>query len=153
MRLTQAPDNVTVSLGYVADRSGSIRYRIDSQLQDAICLVYDFSHSIHSTKNEVAMGASGNNSTHYTSVDRSAVPHGRKGKHRKAVTDILSDLEKLNPKQAVRIPLSSLNGEKMQNLRSALNRVTREKNIPVITSSDEKYLYVWRADQPSAATE
>jgi hypothetical protein len=36
----------------------------------------------------------------------------------------------------------------MQNLRSALNRVTREKNIPVTTSSDEKYLYVWRADPP-----
>ena len=34
----------------------------------------------------------------------------------------------------------------MQNLRSALNRVTREQNIPVLTSSDEKYLYVWRAD-------
>ena len=49
--------------------------------------------------------------------------------------------------------LSSLNGEKMQNLRSALNRVTREKNIPVVTSTDEKYLYVWRADRPSEATE
>jgi hypothetical protein len=36
----------------------------------------------------------------------------------------------------------------MQNLRSALNRVTREKNIPVVTSSDEKYLYVWRGDPP-----
>jgi hypothetical protein len=36
----------------------------------------------------------------------------------------------------------------MQNLRSALNRVTREKNTPVVTSSDEKYLYVWRADPP-----
>jgi hypothetical protein len=42
-------------------------------------------------------------------------------------------------------------GEKMQNLRSvlkALNRLTREKNIPVLTSSDEEYLYVWRADPP-----
>ena len=100
------------------------------------------------------MGANGNNNgTHYAQVDRSTVPLGRKGKHRKAVTDILSDLAKLSPKQAVRIPLSSLNGEKMQNLRSALNRVTREKNIPVVTSSDDKYLYVWRADRPSAATE
>src|SRR5437588_4485972 len=152
MRLMQALDNANVSLVYVRDRSGSIRYRIDFQLQDTICSVYDLLPS-HSTKNEVAMGANGNNSTHYTPVDRSAIPQGRNGKHRKAVTDILSDLGKLNPKQAVRIPLSSLNGEKMQNLRSALNRVTREKNIPVITSSDEKYLYVWRADQPSAATE
>lgn len=93
------------------------------------------------------MGRNGND-THYVSVNRSDVPQGRKGKHRKAVADILSDLSKLNAQQAVKIPLSSLNGEKMQNLRSALNRATREKNIPVVTSSDEKYLYVWRADPP-----
>src|SRR3984957_5399128 len=93
------------------------------------------------------MGRNGNgSSTHYASVNRSDVPLGRKGKHRKAVGDILADLSKLNAKKAVKIPLSSLNGEKMQNLRSALNRVTREKNIPVVTSSDDKYLYVWRAD-------
>ena len=89
------------------------------------------------------------NGTHYASMNRSEVPQGRKGKHRKAVADILSDLSKLNDQQAVKIPLSGLNGEKMQNLRSALNRVTREKNIPVVTSSDEKYLYVWRADPPT----
>ncbi len=94
------------------------------------------------------MGRNGNN-THYASLNRSDVPQGRKGKHRKAVADILADLSKLNARQAVKIPLSSLNGEKMQNLRSALNRVTRERNIPVETSSDEKYLYVWRADPPN----
>ena len=98
------------------------------------------------------MGRNGNgNGTHYESVDRADVPQGRKGKHRKAVTDILGDLSKLNGKQAIKIPLSSLNGEKMQNLRSALNRVTREKNIPVVTSSDEEYLYVWRADSAGDA--
>ena len=95
------------------------------------------------------MGRSGNgNNTHYASLNRSDVPQGRKGKHRKAVADILSDLSMLDAQQAVKIPLSSLGGEKMQNLRSALNRVTRERNIPVETSSDEKYLYVWRADEP-----
>jgi hypothetical protein len=95
------------------------------------------------------------NDTHYASVNRSDVPQGRKGKHRKAVADILSDLSKLSAQQAVKIPLSGLNGEKMQNLRSALNRVTRERNIPVVTSSDEKYLYVWRSDAPegTGATE
>ena len=96
------------------------------------------------------MGRNGNG-THYESVDRVDVPQGRKGKHRKAVTDILGDLSKLNGKQAIKIPLSSLHGEKMQNLRSALNRVTREKNIPVVTSSDEEYLYVWRADSSGDA--
>lgn len=90
------------------------------------------------------------NDTHYASVDRSQIPQGRKGKHRKAVADILADLSKLSAQQAVKIPLSGLNGEKMQNLRSALNRVTREKKIPVVTSSDEKYLYVWRADSPTS---
>jgi len=88
------------------------------------------------------------NDMHYASVNRSEIPQGRKGKHRKAVADILADLSKINSQQAVKIPLNSLNGEKMQNLRSALNRVTREKNIPVVTSSDEKYLYVWRTDTP-----
>jgi hypothetical protein len=100
------------------------------------------------------MGRNGND-THYAALNRSDVPQGRKGKHRKAVADILGDLSKLNAKQAIKIPLSSLNGEKMQNLRSALNRVTRERDIPVETSSDEKYLYVWRADPPknTGATE
>jgi hypothetical protein len=102
------------------------------------------------------MSRNGNgNNTHYAAVDRSDVPQGRKGKHRKTVNDILADLSKLKAQQAVKIPLSSLKGEKMQNLRSALNRVTREMNIPVETSSDEKYLYVWRADPPknTVATE
>jgi hypothetical protein len=100
------------------------------------------------------MGRNGND-THYAALNRSDVPQGRKGKHRKAVADILGDLSKLNAKQAIKIPLSSLNGEKMQNLRSALNRVTRERDIRVETSSDEKYLYVWRADPPknTGATE
>jgi hypothetical protein len=89
------------------------------------------------------MGRNGN-TTHYSAVNQSEIPQGRKGKHRKAVADILADLSKLNAQQAIKVPLSSLNGEKMQNLRSALNRVTREKKISVVTSSDEKFLYVWR---------
>ena len=92
------------------------------------------------------------NGRHYESMNRDDVPQGRKGKHRKAVTDILADLSKLSPQQAIKVPLSTLNGEKMQNLRSALNRVTREKNIPVVTSSDENYLYVWHAGSSGKAT-
>src|SRR5580658_6712164 len=68
--------------------------------------------------------------THYASLNRSDVPQGRKGRHRKAVADILADLSKLNPQQAVKVPISSLNGEKMQNLRSALNRVTGRETSP-----------------------
>jgi hypothetical protein len=98
------------------------------------------------------MGSNGNGrKLHFSAVNQADVPQGRKGKHRKAVSDILGDLAQLTARQAVKIPLSSLKGEKMQNLRSALNRVTREKKIPVITSSDDKYLYVWRADASQTA--
>jgi hypothetical protein len=82
---------------------------------------------------------------HFGSVDQSDVPQGRKGKHRKMVSNILADLLRLDAHQAVKFPLSSLSGEKIQNLRSALNRAARGRNIPVVTSSDDKYLYVWRA--------
>ncbi|MGA9308236.1 MAG: hypothetical protein WBW31_22755 [Candidatus Sulfotelmatobacter sp.] len=108
---------------------------------------YDFAQTdMISDEGGNPMGRNGNG-TNYAAVNRSEVPQGRKGKHRKAVADILADLPKLTAQQAIKVPLSSLNGEKMQNLRSALNRVTREKNIPVVTSSDKKFLYVWRADQ------
>jgi hypothetical protein len=80
---------------------------------------------------------------HFAAVEQFEVPHGRKGKHRTMVSRILEDLKNRTGDQAVRIPLSSLQGEKIQNLRSALNRVTKLKKLPIATSSDEKYLYVW----------
>jgi hypothetical protein len=96
------------------------------------------------------MGRSGNGrGLHFSAVSRADVPQGRKGKHRKIVSSILADLSQLNPRQAVKFPLSSLQGEKIQNLRSALNRAARGRNIPVVTSSDDKYLYVWRASADS----
>src|SRR5271170_1478777 len=130
--------------GFVSRRILSCRVRFFAVRFVAIRVGYEM-------KGVAPMGRNGNgDDTHYAAVNRSDVPQGRKGKHRKAVADILADLSKLNTQQAVKIPLSSLNGEKMQNLRSALNRVTRERNIPVETSSDEKFLYIWRADAPKA---
>ncbi len=34
----------------------------------------------------------------------------------------------------------------MENVRSALNRATRQKNMPVATATDEEYFYVWRTE-------
>src|SRR5689334_8137742 len=84
---------------------------------------------------------------HFSAVESSDVPHGRKGKHRTMVSKILEDLANREDQQAVRVPLSSLQGEKIQNLRSALNRVSRLKKLPIATSSDEKYLYVWNVNE------
>ncbi|HSA91840.1 MAG TPA: hypothetical protein VLE48_02430 [Terriglobales bacterium] len=92
------------------------------------------------------MKKNGNNgeALHFSSISQVDVPQGRQGKHRKLVSQILEDLERTAADTAVRVPLSSLDGEKMQNVRSALNRVTRAKKMEVATSADEKYLYVWR---------
>lgn len=79
-----------------------------------------------------------------------SIPHGRKGKHNLIVAKILADLERLDTEKAILVPLDGLNGEKMENVRSALNRATRQKKILVATSADDQYFYVWRTDPKKA---
>jgi hypothetical protein len=55
---------------------------------------------------------------------------------------ILGDLENLKEGAALRVPLADL-GNTKENLRSALNRATRNAKLNVATATDEKYLYVW----------
>ena len=73
-----------------------------------------------------------------------SIPHGRKGKHNLIVARILADLERLDTETAILVPFDGMNGEKMENVRSALNRATKQKKIAVATSTDDKYFYVWR---------
>jgi hypothetical protein len=73
-----------------------------------------------------------------------SVPHGRKGKHNAIVTKILADLHRLDAETAILVPLNGLDGERIENVRSALNRATRQKEISVATSTDDNYFYVWR---------
>ncbi|HTD22766.1 MAG TPA: hypothetical protein VK738_08940 [Terriglobales bacterium] len=75
-----------------------------------------------------------------------SIPHGRKGKHSLIVAKILADLDRLDLETAILVPLDGLNGEKMENVRSALNRATKQKKLSVATSTDNKYFYVWRTD-------
>jgi hypothetical protein len=77
-----------------------------------------------------------------------SIPHGRKGKHNTIVAKILADLDRLDMETAIVVPLDDLSGEKMANVRSALNRATRQKKMSVATSADDKYFYVWRT-QPN----
>ncbi len=94
---------------------------------------------------------------HFTSRLIATIPHGRKGKHNLIVSMILDDLDRLDMQTAVLVPLDRLDGEKMENVRSALNRATREKKMSVATATDDKYFYVWRTEpkkpQPPAAPE
>lgn len=81
----------------------------------------------------------------FQSVLQDEVPKGRDGKHKRIVTELLEDLERLAHGSALKVSLSELPDTK-ENIRSALNRATRQRGIEVATSSDAQYLYIWKPD-------
>jgi hypothetical protein len=84
----------------------------------------------------------------FESISQIDVPKGRDGKHKRIVTQLLSDIDKLVAGSALKIPLSALPDTK-ENIRSALNRATHFRGIEVATSSDAEYLYVWKVEPES----
>lgn len=79
----------------------------------------------------------------FQSVLQCDVPKGRDGKHKRIVTRLLSDLERLKPGMALKVPLQALPDTK-ENIRSALNRATHQRGMEISTSSDADYLYIWK---------
>ena len=84
----------------------------------------------------------------FDSIQQLDVPKGRDGKHKHVVTQILSDIDQLEVGRALKIPLSALPDTK-ENIRSALNRATRLREMGVATSSDAEFLYVWKTEPAS----
>ena len=82
----------------------------------------------------------------FESILQANVPKGRDGKHKEIVMQLLSDIAKLGPGTALKIPLSQLPDTK-QNVRSALSRAASQKEINLATSSDDEFLYVWKTDK------
>lgn len=80
----------------------------------------------------------------FKTADCSDIPTGRNGKHKRIVTKILEDLEKLESGRCLKIPLAELPDNKV-NIRSALNRATRKLNKSVATATDEEFLYIWNS--------
>ena len=78
----------------------------------------------------------------FKSMRTADVPHGRNGKHKAIVTQILSDLDRIDAGIAIKVPLAELK-ESKEKVRSALNRATRKSGRTVATASDESFLYVW----------
>jgi hypothetical protein len=85
---------------------------------------------------------------HFKTLDLGDVPHSRAGKHKKIVSMILRDLDQLKEGAALRVPLAEL-GNTKENVRSALNRATRNAKRVVATATDENYLYVWNVSKSS----
>ncbi len=81
----------------------------------------------------------------FQSVQKNEIPRGRAGKHKRIVTLLLNQLERLPSGNALKVTLSSLPDSKA-NIRAALNRATHQKGVTVATSSDSNHLYLWKAD-------
>jgi hypothetical protein len=87
------------------------------------------------------------NGMRFKSVLQADVPKGRDGKHKRIITQLLSDLERLPAGSALKIPLSELPDSK-ENIRSALSRAAALHKLPIATSSNENFLFVWKTDAP-----
>jgi hypothetical protein len=94
--------------------------------------------------------AEGRQPLNFTNRLIASIPIDRKGQHNVTVVKILADLDRLDMETAILVPLGGLNGEKMENVRSALNRATKQKKISVATSTNEKYFYIWRTEVKNA---
>jgi hypothetical protein len=82
----------------------------------------------------------------FESILQVNVPKGREGKHKEIITQILSDIARLAPSTALKIPLSELPDSK-QNIRSALSRAASQQKITLATSSNDEFLFVWKTDK------
>jgi TusA-related sulfurtransferase len=89
-----------------------------------------------------------NPSMRFQSILQVDVPKGRDGKHKEIVSQLLNDIAQLEEGSALKIPLADLPDSK-ENIRSALSRAARQNNLDLATSSDEHYLFVWKAAKKS----
>lgn len=80
---------------------------------------------------------------HFPLVPLTEANH-RTGKHHKTVSDILSDLTKLDEFSAIKVDLGALQ-EKKAALRAALLRAAQKRKIQLATTSDANHLYVFRS--------
>jgi hypothetical protein len=58
---------------------------------------------------------------------------------------LLNDIEALEAGRALKIRISELS-DSMANVRSALNRASKQKGVEIETSSDDDHFYVWKPE-------
>ena len=82
---------------------------------------------------------------HFVVMEQLDVPQSRNGKHRKIVRKVLDEVKDLKAGTAVKVPLSAL-GDTKENVRAALSRATRKREMVISTAADGEFLYVWRTN-------
>jgi hypothetical protein len=80
----------------------------------------------------------------FETIDSVDVPHDRKGKHNALISRIMQDLERIKPGVALKIPVSALGSQKVENIRAALGREVKKTELAIGTAIDDDYFYVWR---------
>lgn len=80
----------------------------------------------------------------YDTVDLDQLRRRRRGKHHELMQDVMKDLEILPKGKAIEIPLASVKGVSLANLRAAISRATSAQNLSVKTYSDGKTLFIWK---------
>ena len=83
----------------------------------------------------------------FETISQGDLPNGRKGKHHTLLMQVLDDLQQLVNGRAIRIPLAEYPDFGVADLRSAIHRATTKLGFSVATSSDDEFLYVWKATE------
>jgi hypothetical protein len=83
------------------------------------------------------------NPANFETISQSDLPNGRRGKHHTTLVAVFDDLQRLPNGRAIRIPLATLSGS-VADIRSAIHRETRKRNLEIATSSDDEFFYVWK---------
>ena len=81
--------------------------------------------------------------THFESVLQADVPKGRDGKHKRIITQLLADIDKLDGLSALKVPLTELPDTK-ENIRAALSRAAQQRKLAIATSSNSEFLFIWK---------
>ncbi|HKU24181.1 MAG TPA: hypothetical protein VJQ54_01850 [Candidatus Sulfotelmatobacter sp.] len=96
-------------------------------------------------KNHPKAPAQGGGFPNYGRTLISGLKKSRKGKHHDLLFKIMEDLRNSQSGLAVTVPLASIDGVSVLNLRSAIVRAASKEKIHVATASDTDHFYVWKA--------
>jgi len=80
----------------------------------------------------------------YDRVNLANVRRNRRGKHHDLIQGVFQDLETLPNGSAIKIPLASVDGITLGNLRSAVHRASTSRGLEIETLSDEDNFYIWK---------
>jgi len=80
----------------------------------------------------------------FQKVPLAELRQGRRGKHRDLIDVLRKELATLADGEAMKIPLDSVNGLSLANLRSAIVRAMKSHGVKIATFSDGDSLFAWR---------